>query len=554
MPVMIRNNDATELCITKGQEGFVAGWQSTIGLHGKRVLDTLFVELDNPPQLVKIPGLPDNIVPIVKATKTINCIFPSDIKERIERQQVWVLPNFAMTAHAAQGKTRPHNVVHLNSCYTHMSYYTALSRSATAAGTIIIQGFDPKVITKGCSGYLRQEFCEQEILDDITRLKYEGHISEHINGHLRNTLISQYRQWKGIDYIPEKTDVALKWTHNDLFPLSDIKNDSPWQFVHKSKTQNKSEIFNEYKFTSIVENKSLPVTIKHKCESELINKNLIKCSKVVNNNPDIDDNLLGLKWDADNWSCAYDSLFVIFYNIWYENPFIWTSRLLEINNEYMLALVNGFRHVLEKKVSLENVRDNIRMQLHLNDPVNFPTGLATASVGILAIKMLDTIEVVTVTQLCCSQCEYKEPKIDNALGYILHGVNSFYQTTSQWLQSLQQQTQKKCPNCFTNMSQPILYCKPPNLLIFEYPMQNIKADHIITFKIDEDYIVLQLKGIVYQGGFHFTSHFISNNHIVWYHDGMTTGHKFINDGSILMAIDDNLKFCRNRNLVLAVYA
>ena len=25
MPVMIRNNDATELCITKGQEGFVAG-------------------------------------------------------------------------------------------------------------------------------------------------------------------------------------------------------------------------------------------------------------------------------------------------------------------------------------------------------------------------------------------------------------------------------------------------------------------------------------------------------------------------------------------------
>ena len=25
MPVMIRNNDVTELCITKGQEGFIAG-------------------------------------------------------------------------------------------------------------------------------------------------------------------------------------------------------------------------------------------------------------------------------------------------------------------------------------------------------------------------------------------------------------------------------------------------------------------------------------------------------------------------------------------------
>jgi len=46
MPVMIRNNDATELCITKGQEGFVVGWQAEKGPHGKRVLDTLFVKLD----------------------------------------------------------------------------------------------------------------------------------------------------------------------------------------------------------------------------------------------------------------------------------------------------------------------------------------------------------------------------------------------------------------------------------------------------------------------------------------------------------------------------
>ena len=74
MPVMIRNNDATELCITKGQEGFVVGWQSYRGPHGKRVLDTLFVELDKPPQQVQIPGLPKNVVPIIKSTKTVACV------------------------------------------------------------------------------------------------------------------------------------------------------------------------------------------------------------------------------------------------------------------------------------------------------------------------------------------------------------------------------------------------------------------------------------------------------------------------------------------------
>ena len=51
---MIRNNDATELCITKSQEGFIAGWTSHNGVHGKEVLDTLFVKLDKPAKSVKI--------------------------------------------------------------------------------------------------------------------------------------------------------------------------------------------------------------------------------------------------------------------------------------------------------------------------------------------------------------------------------------------------------------------------------------------------------------------------------------------------------------------
>ena len=39
-----------------------------------------------------------------------------------------------------------------------MSYYSSFFRSSTAAETVIIQEFHPKIITSGCSGYLRQEF------------------------------------------------------------------------------------------------------------------------------------------------------------------------------------------------------------------------------------------------------------------------------------------------------------------------------------------------------------------------------------------------------------
>src|SRR5882762_5085314 len=84
MPVMLQNNHATELCITKGQEGTVAGWQSYVGPHGKFVLDTLFVRLKNPPHMVKFDGLPENVVPIAKMSQTIECTMKSDQIRKVD--------------------------------------------------------------------------------------------------------------------------------------------------------------------------------------------------------------------------------------------------------------------------------------------------------------------------------------------------------------------------------------------------------------------------------------------------------------------------------------
>ena len=151
---MIRYNGATELCITNGQEGTVYGWHSATGSSGQRTLDTLFIKLENPPSVVQFDGLAENVVPIPKTSNAVYCSLPDDTKVYISRSQVEVLPNFAMTDFASQGKTRPYNVTDLNNCKNHQSYYTALSRSATAAGTVILQGFDSKKITGGASGAL----------------------------------------------------------------------------------------------------------------------------------------------------------------------------------------------------------------------------------------------------------------------------------------------------------------------------------------------------------------------------------------------------------------
>ena len=123
-------------------------------MRGQSVLDTLFVKLDHPAKDIHIEGLPENVVPLMKIKKSVNCTFANGISVPVRRSQVHVLPNFAMTVYSSQGKTRPTNVMILNSCRDHLSYYTALSRSSTAEGTVIIQGFNPSKITCGAHGSL----------------------------------------------------------------------------------------------------------------------------------------------------------------------------------------------------------------------------------------------------------------------------------------------------------------------------------------------------------------------------------------------------------------
>jgi hypothetical protein len=182
LPVMIKANEATELCITKGQEAVVVGWDSTNGPSGQQILDTLFVQLVNPPREIQIPGLPLNVVPLGRTSNHVTCLLRDDSLLSLTREQVMVLPNFAMTDYASQGKSRVKNVVHLNDSKNHHNYYVALSRGFTAEGTCIIQGFDSKKITSGISGHLRQEFRELELLDEITRLRHEGRLPKRVTG------------------------------------------------------------------------------------------------------------------------------------------------------------------------------------------------------------------------------------------------------------------------------------------------------------------------------------------------------------------------------------
>jgi hypothetical protein len=107
------------------------------------------------------------------------------------------------------------NVVDLSYCRDHQSYHTCLSRSATSEGTIIMQGFNTKTITKGISGYLRQEFRELEILNEITRLKYEQQLPDELNGLTRNMLLRQFQILKGTGFAPKDVPEVITWSETN---------------------------------------------------------------------------------------------------------------------------------------------------------------------------------------------------------------------------------------------------------------------------------------------------------------------------------------------------
>ena len=106
LPVMIKSNVATELCITNGQEATVVGWQSTVGQYKQQMLDVLFVKLKAPPKSVQIDRLAENVVPLTRSSVHMTCNLPDGGKASISRSQVEVLPKLCHDRFCFTGKDK----------------------------------------------------------------------------------------------------------------------------------------------------------------------------------------------------------------------------------------------------------------------------------------------------------------------------------------------------------------------------------------------------------------------------------------------------------------
>ncbi|KAJ7083509.1 hypothetical protein C8R43DRAFT_909494 [Mycena crocata] len=523
LPVMLRNNDATELCITKGQEAIVVGWNEALGHQDQRILDTLFVELVKPPKEVRIPGLPPNVVALTRATKKIWCALKDDRVIQISREQVLILPNFAMTDYASQGKSRDFNVVDLNNCRTHFAYYTALSRSTSSDGTVILQGIATGKITRGISGFLRQEFRELELLNEISRLRYHNRLPGSVKGINRRELLRAYQEYKGGNYQPDDLHHAVRWKSNEDPPLMPLNLPvGKWELVGSDKPKPKDSKKSQNKEES---NEKRKRSDKSADEPKGKKQNTTRLS------------VPGLKWDQSDFSCAYDALFSPLYTIWEEHGPRW-SELFGETGYYLHELAKGFKSFRSGTGKLETARDHVRQQLHTEAPILFPVGQVLTSIDDLALRMFGEQDWGnTVTK--CTRCGAEGEPTAAFPGAMTITYSRRLQSKfgaeysiSHWLNDRKMRRTNRTCRCRNGLVSVTKLDAAPPCFYLSLADTNILINSSLSLTVGQDRVRYALRGVVYGADEHFTSRILKANGDLWYHDGIETGSETEYQGSI----------------------
>jgi hypothetical protein len=505
MPVLIRNNDATDLCITKGQESEVVAWTAhhIPGFPGYKCLETLFVRLVNAPRDVQVPHLPLNVVPLCRQPSSLEAKVPSGHKYKITRRQIPILPNFAMTDYSSQGKTRAVNVVDLTMCKSSQAIYTCLSRGKTAADTLILRDFPTTHMTGGIYGWLRQEFRELNVLDRITELRYDEQLPEGILQPTRWSTIDSYKQ-----YGPHADD------HHDWHPIlrpeptaSEFqrpKRVSTYRpnmhnMLRKAPPKDDSKRKRSDSTSLDTPNK------KNKTATDVSSEGRVSASQ-----------LAGPRWDRQDHSCAFDSWLFIIYATWVHNDFGFQDDVLDLS-PWLRMLKDHFTHHLAPALDdrgLSSIRDEWRRSMRDLYPADYIAGTNGVDICALTYRLFGRDAADAETEGSCRRCGAREM----VSGYT--GIGPVI-LISDAVQSVQEEVSHRmrcydrCRDCggekFYQHLQKSVLC------VQVVPRINVSIDVALEAANGVTY---RLAGIIYFGDRHFVSRTVSPVGDVYFHDGM----------------------------------
>jgi hypothetical protein len=115
-------------------------------------------------------------------------------------------------------------------------------------------------------------------------------------------------------------------------------------------------------------------------------------------------------------------------------------------------------------------------------------------------------------------------------------------------------TTRYCPSCGEQLMRISNYVNVPSILIFEHVNEyDLDIQKSIQLTVAKQKTNFSLRGMIYFGGYHFTSRVISLEGNVWYNDGMITGRRCIQGGNFDTLTNENMRKYRGRGLRYSIY-
>ena len=189
---------------------------------------------------------------------------------------------------------------------------------------------------------------------------------------------------------------ALKWSDKE-FIIKEKAKDGTWDMnVYQSLT-NSNRLDKSLK-------RKVPelLTIDKETNFKMSSKKIKLCpllSENWNTQPP-----LGLTWDKDDYSCAYDSLFTVLYHIWTEGQ-IKHRTYFEKGTNWIQILHTHFISLLNKTCTFESIRDQLRTLLNHANPLEYRYGKNYTDINQLVGDLILT-KSYTTSHLQCLNCKF----------------------------------------------------------------------------------------------------------------------------------------------------
>jgi len=528
MPVVLRTrNLSTELKITNGAQGIVRHFVTKILPHGIIHCTCAIVEFPESPILLS--GLPRGYYPITLSTFSFTTKI-KDIKVQVTRHQLPLQPAFAVTGHFAQGKSMPKILAALHE--GGYAAYVAASRAFNREGLCITQPVRQQDLNTPLPYNLFIEHKRLKALEHNTYIKYGILDGESVK-------------------VPDQeSNMNIDTSKMKITPT----------FLHLGKrTREPSDILNL--------DPDLPLS-KHsriKKNSETPFSNPKKQYQFDSLNPFFS---AGCQWSPQNWSCAYDSIFMSLFSLYLSLDHKERNLLRnQLNQSDSLgeSLNNLLDISLRTAQNFNQSRDKLRDYLSSKDPYNFIRyGHHGTSASAVLEKILPIRQELQIYGICSNNCASTNLPYKTYMRTLISqheqdqiNIANFVKYEFQNKTTEFSERGHTCSYCLQNTisNYKTLMITAPNVLYFETEND---SNHIITPSLQiripcrqgsSDY---RLSSIIYFGDFHFTTRLLPNNGTVWKYDGrVKEGKPQLEQVSLLS--EESLQKMENRSAHICIY-